>query len=580
MSEDTPEKLQDHLAKERAREEWKRRVSTVVVYLLCPLSLAVLAFSAYSWPRTLGMSIEFLRSGRKAFEVARGGNLLDNLLWLDLSTMSALIVFLVSLTLFIGSGRLIVGRMRARTWEEFKARVFKTRLLPHGLGPVAVRLGLLGTLLSFVLIAMILFQKEASGSSRSETQSAATQPTATQPATMQSTTVQASSSPAPETGEKMAGGGKGNEERETDQTSVEAGQRSFAVFLFLCASLYSTLVGCAMGYFVVPVLEWVGAHAAGRAMISQYDAEVAEQQYAIRLEQASRELTLVAKQAGSVQDASRGLSECVEAIRETRVSLVEVSRHINDTADVAREVLEGRHAIRRAAGDLFRVCRAAESANELYMKQAEDAKTVASGLQEATSGTASQFLEAVAELKELTTLMRRDATTAAEELGGSLTGLLEGLQKNIRAITRTQAAQEELARKTAGSIAACAGPVVQASERIAAIASTLDNLARTGPGDAEGTRRVVGEVGAAVGEVGAAMDELQGSLESLHPARPASRPKAVDARRVGTDRSGAPTQGAEESAASSASAAGAGKRGLWHRLFGGDGNGQERGRQG
>jgi len=522
------------LAGERVREELKRRVSAIVVYVLCPLSLGVLVGAAYSWPRTLRMTIEFFQLGERAFAAASGSSLFDKLLWMDLSTMSVLIVLLLSLHLFLGTARLLVQRLRAKTWQEFKSRVYRNRLLPQGLGPVAIRLGLIGTLISFVLIAMMLF-----GGAR-----------------------------LPELGESVAAA-------ETQPVlSAEVGRKSFVVFLFLCASLYSSLVGCAVGYFAVPVLEWVGAYAAGRAMISQRDAEVAEQQYALRLEQASRELGLLARQAGSVQAASSGLTECAEAIRQTRVSLVEVCRNMNETAQVAREVLDVRQVIRRAAGDLFQVCRTAESASELYQKQADEAKLTASGLQEAASETAHQFTHAVTELKAATESMRRDATAAAEDLAGTLAGLLDGLQQGIGSITRTQAAQEELARQTAGSVAACAGPVAEASQRITAIALELERLTKSGAGAEQSMKQAAQAVGPAVGGVHAALGELRGSLEDLHPRRAPSDPKAVSVRRMGSGGDDGPKPAAGVAVGERfPSPSGKQRRSFWRRLFGG-GDGQ------
>ncbi len=534
MNRETADTESMSLAGERVREELKRRVSAIVVYVLCPLSLGVLVGAAYSWPRTLRMTIEFFQLGERAFAAASGSSLFDKLLWMDLSTMSVLIVLLLSLHLFLGTARLLVQRLRAKTWQEFKSRVYRNRLLPQGLGPVAIRLGLIGTLISFVLIAMMLF-----GGAR-----------------------------LPELGESVAAA-------ETQPVlSAEVGRKSFVVFLFLCASLYSSLVGCAVGYFAVPVLEWVGAYAAGRAMISQRDAEVAEQQYALRLEQASRELGLLARQAGSVQAASSGLTECAEAIRQTRVSLVEVCRNMNETAQVAREVLDVRQVIRRAAGDLFQVCRTAESASELYQKQADEAKLTASGLQEAASETAHQFTHAVTELKAATESMRRDATAAAEDLAGTLAGLLDGLQQGIGSITRTQAAQEELARQTAGSVAACAGPVAEASQRITAIALELERLTKSGAGAEQSMKQAAQAVGPAVGGVHAALGELRGSLEDLHPRRAPSDPKAVSVRRMGSGGDDGPKPAAGVAVGERfPSPSGKQRRSFWRRLFGG-GDGQ------
>jgi hypothetical protein len=551
-------------AEEMAKGQLKRRASVLAIYLLCPVSLAAMLLAVYSWLRTIGMTVRFVRFGAIEFLEAGNLSLFDRLLWLDISTMSALIALLLSLFLLIGTASVISQYRRARDWRDFNGRVYEERLLPQSLGPVAIRLGLIGTLISFVLIAMVLFRDPAALGRDAGPTGAAALPGVTGSAT------------GPSDGATPVGGEA--PQPSGDTILARSGRTSSQVFLLLCASLYSTLVGCTVGYFVVPVLDRVGECAAGRAQISQREADLAEQQYVSRLEQASRELALLAEQSNSVQAAAVGLAKCVEAIRETQTYLATVRREMMRGVQDAREAQKIAQEMTHAAGDLRGACQSIERASDFYQQQVNEAKLVGSGLQDAASRAAGGLTDAIGDLKGVAESMRKDALAPTGELVGSLTSLVGGLKDNIKSLLRTQSAQEELTRGAANSVTACTEPIARATKKVTAVANELKELARAGADAQQDTKQTVEGVRAGVQDVQSALRELRELLEELRAQRTELSIELASGQRgcLGAGDEARQAGGPAALGAPLAESGGRTRRGFLRRLFG-RGSGRKKG---
>ena len=63
-----------------------------------------------------------------------------------------------------------------------------------------------------------------------------------------------------------------------------AGESSQAIFFLLCASLTSTFVGCTVAYLFVPLVNWLNDLATGFAFIEAGEADTREQQFVERLD--------------------------------------------------------------------------------------------------------------------------------------------------------------------------------------------------------------------------------------------------------------------------------------------------------
>ena len=221
---------------------------------LCPCAGLLTAFAVIIWYNTFAITRAFVASGSLEFLTERELNLYDKLLTLDISSTSALIILLFSSSLFCGSLKII--SVHKRKGKEKYSYAYRLRLFPSGIDSICVRLGLIGTLISFVLIALMLFPS-SSKDNKAQDEFSESDPTAVVAETTGN-----------KDGVQTADEAEIPPLQQTPTLNVESFQRasqsSFQVFLLLCASLYSTLVGCVFGYFVIPFFEWIAAWATGQ----------------------------------------------------------------------------------------------------------------------------------------------------------------------------------------------------------------------------------------------------------------------------------------------------------------------------
>jgi len=263
----------------------------MLVCLLWPVALCLLLLSAYAWWRTLGMTRSMIHAG--SLDLAQGStdSLVDKLLRLDLSTMSALglsadrLVPLLRCRLAGAQARAagILAGVRVPGLCGLLATVM-ARARQHTPGPDRYAVELRHNL-DDAVSRPESSASEGPGSGR-EAASALT--------AAGSTSETAGPLPAPS--------------GDSDAFVVGSSRTSFQVFLLLCASLYSSLVGCGAGYFLIPAINRIGVLAAGRARERFSDPDLARHEYTAQIERAVGELALLAERSAAVRTMTDDLA--------------------------------------------------------------------------------------------------------------------------------------------------------------------------------------------------------------------------------------------------------------------------------
>lgn len=438
-----------------------RRAAFTAVYVLWLLSLGLLGASMYAWWRTLGMAAQFIHEGSMELIRVTDVSPIDKMLRLDISTMSALILFLLALYVFLGTSSLIAKRLRHSSWQEFASHRYPDRLIPEKFAAVSVRFGLIGTLLSFAMVAMVLTPKQPkddpslrqADSGVGEQISVASRPT---------------SSPAT---------GRWSRIGITDQLAP-ASRTSYGVFLLLCASLYSTLVGCGIGYMVVPVISGIGAAAAGQAESPEDEILLAQDEYARRLHDATFELSLLTEQAATVRLMTEDLAGCRGVFQESREHLGLMHQEMELAIEGLKETRQIRESIENAAAELQKTCGAIGMASEQYKKQVEQSEAANVKLQETAETAVRGCANAMDELKAVADAVRKHAIEPSGRLVGSVLGMVSGLKESVSAIFRVLRRQQSLTEESAEHISACVNPIEAATSQMSKVAEELLRLAR------------------------------------------------------------------------------------------------------
>jgi uncharacterized coiled-coil DUF342 family protein len=338
-------------------EEEKAHGGTIrrcAYYILCLLGLIALVmtyFASIAWYDTIDLTSGFVRSGSLGFFTTHGMGLYEKLLTLDISSISAFIVLAFSFSLLFGTGKIVVAHWRNGT-ERF-CYAYRVRLFPSGLGPLSIRLGLIGTLVSFVLIALMLFQSSTQDTMAHFASQANGSAVARETASLSVIDDVNESSERASSGQIHEVPVTEVQEADPFSSLERADQTSFQVFLLLCASLYSTLVGCLFGYFIIPFLEGIAAWATGRKQMDVMDAMAVQEKYLSQIKEITQtfentkrlfeQIERYADAADPVLVQLERLSNAIEKSTQGAADIKTAGDSLKETADslhMAREDIE------------------------------------------------------------------------------------------------------------------------------------------------------------------------------------------------------------------------------------------------
>ena len=270
------------------------------------------------------------------------------LIALDISSFSALTValFLTRLA-YLGTRNTLHYYYRDR--DEFFGRAYHSVLFTEGFETLCVRFGLLGTLLSFTLVAVV-FMSDANSDDNAEDQDKPTA-TASQPATQSETSTAAlvanqvvftpSSNATEESNSDPAAGiaPSATTNRDGDLEPADTGntntKKDFSdkIFVLLCASLVSTLVGTSIAYAFTPSLNWINERAVGLHQLSQADARFAAEEFFRQVSRTSERLSQFETTTVRLAEAAQHMRSFEENISASAQKLAGVISSFDSRVD-------------------------------------------------------------------------------------------------------------------------------------------------------------------------------------------------------------------------------------------------------
>jgi ABC-type transporter Mla subunit MlaD len=222
---------------------------------------------------------------------------------LDISSFSAMILALLFTRWTYVGGRNSI-RYFQRDRSSYFGRAYHSILFTEGFESLCIRMGLLGTLLSFLLAAV--------------SQIALAQ--TTQAAALGTTVADRIAAVAREPAD--AAGQPGADTEPTQITSATS-KLSSDIFLLLCASLVSTFVGTGVAYLVTPSLNWLNERAVGLHQLSYADPRMAAEEF-------FRQIARTSERLAQFETTTMKLAEAADHISSFEVSVGTAARKLTD----------------------------------------------------------------------------------------------------------------------------------------------------------------------------------------------------------------------------------------------------------
>jgi len=213
---------------------------------------------------------------------------------LDISSFSALILALTC-TLAAYDGVKNTIRRRYMDGKAYCNRAYDGFLFSPKFGPLCIRLGLLGTLASFLLAAISQLSAATQGGSDSETR------------TLEQRTQEVVAEASPGEANSSSGAADAVTASVGQPQATATGQLSGQIFLLLCASLVSTFTGCFVAYVVVPPLNWLNDHAIGLCQRTPIDEDAVTEEFLRQIDRTCTELDKFRAVVDGVAAAANGM---------------------------------------------------------------------------------------------------------------------------------------------------------------------------------------------------------------------------------------------------------------------------------
>ncbi len=406
-------------AEERAFRATSRAVA---FYAIAVSSVAACVAAVYFWhlwvatARTCVNTYILRTTASALIEPGKAESLRDYLAGLDISSFSALILALLFTRLAVtGIKNTIVNLYRDGT--SYFDHAYHGILFPITFEQLCIRLGLLGTLLSF-LLAAISQMGDAS------------------PATSAASTVTLQRQV-----ENISREGASHREVATGDSSVSSravttSELSGQMFLLLCASLVSTFVGTGAAYIVTPSLNWVHDRAVGRHQLREVDPAFACEEFfrqidrtSLRLAQFDVTTSKIATAAEQMSRFEEGVTRAAEKLDallrgiETAVVLFETSnrngKQLSEDLCRVEELSRRWHSIlRKLPNELNGTLDGVNTAGSRLLEASLAAKLAFAQLR-ATAGTARKSLEETEHRTNVNWHMLRELRDSLSELAGS-----------------------------------------------------------------------------------------------------------------------------------------------------------------
>ncbi len=488
--------------------------------------LAIPAFAAtpaavYLWVRTLETCWDtyFLRRQASSLVLNPGSaeSLLEFFIKLDLSSCSALICLLL-VAFLAKSGLRNSWIVPYREADRFWRSAYAYHLFPSNFWSLSIQLGLIGTLLSFVFAALTMIADLSDMSAESTVK----QETLTETDSTRATSQQGESPTPP----KLSGSQAAYPSDQEQDTAKRAKQSSQRIFLLLCASLISTLVGCVVAYLILPPLEWVNGIAMGRHQLQPVgDTETTMQQLGAtvgalcttidhttkRLGEFNQIIDLTGQLATKVQNANQAMPELASQFRALNSAVATSNKTILAATDGLKHTTTEVQAVTNRLDSLA----AKLDKNYTTLSQLPAAfRDPLHSLKTASDSLASLAKSASQSQSDLATFAKRleePVSLVAQVIHNALS-IISQVHESIRSLAHSQHGQREDVKRVADSFTS----LEVALQSIVGEVRTLVETNRDGHtqvtqklDDIGPTKTLASEIAIGVARVGTTLHELK-----------------------------------------------------------------------
>ncbi len=455
---------------ERVAGAVSRKVAFGVLAVVAVVACALAVCFWYLWITTVRTCIDtyILHNTTSALlDPDKAKSLQDYLSGLDISSFSALILALLFTRMAIVGVRNTLLNLH-RDGESYFARAYQRVLFPEVFESLCIRLGLLGTLLSFLLAAISQMGNVSVAGPVDHV------PTLEQQVAVVSSELTEDGEPKPANSMPVRGA------KTTSQLSSQ-------MFLLLCASLVSTFVGTGVAYVVTPSLNWLNDRAVGRHQVHQSDPAFAAEEFFRQIDRTSQRLSQFEKTTVKIAEsaehisnferniasASKGLADLLNGIEKT-IHLFEVSNHngqqlaeklehVEELSDrlcrLLRQIPDKLNSpLENVSKTAIRFQEATLSGKAAFSELKEAAETARGSLAETEHRTNVNWrmlkevrdaLRELAESENMQTSQIAGLTSGVEHLGGSLESLIKEVEALLRQYTHQKNADGGVVRSLA-----------------------------------------------------------------------------------------------------------------------------------
>lgn len=408
-------------------EKQPRRVAVVVLLLLFA-GATVISFAALV--RTFQLAGRFLEKGGGSFKIDAHSKwaVADRILALDLAACAAAVVlfFFFLLTVFC----IRVLRKRREALPVFPAKFAQ----------FCVQLGLLGALIAFAMIAWDL--------GRVPSTTAGVAPT-TAPAALAKVREAA--------GTRMA-------QRGTATDSAH-------IFLMLCASLYSTLVGCFCAYVMIPAVRRVVPGLMGMGWTADDQAgapEEAEGEYVRRLREASAAMESAGTAGKAIDDLGTRVEALDRKLEQVQNSFDKSTKSLAEAAGKMSSLGDSATKLSGAATGMSDVATLINAAANNYKRQTDEMEKRLNALSEPVKGMVSRMEGALNHFSGVTGDLKKEFMGPMARLAATIGDAMSGIAGTLGSLVKARQNDQALLEKMHHELSDCGKRSDSAEQKVRA----------------------------------------------------------------------------------------------------------------
>lgn len=425
----------------QAKQPAEKHPRRAIVVVLLLLFSAATVIGAAALVRTFQLAGRFLEKGGGSFKIDAHSRwaVADRILALDLAACAAAVVlfFFALLTVFCVKV-LLKGRGALPVF-------------PAKFAQFCVQLGLLGALIAFAMIAWDLGRVQSTSAAAGGATTQTTMP---------------------------AQVAKVREAAGTRQAQRGTATDSAHIFLMLCASLYSTLVGCFCAYVMIPAARRVVPGLMGMGWSADDKAgapEEAEGEYVRRLREASAAMESVGSAGTAIDNLGTRVESLDRKLEQVQTSFDMSTRSLADAAGKMSSLGTSATKLSDAATGMSGVATLINAAANNYQRQTEQMEKRLNALAKPVEGMVTRMESALNNFSGVTADLKKEFLGPLARLAATIGDAMGGIAGTLGSLVKARQNDQALLEKMHSELSECGKRIDSAEQTVRA---TSEQFAR------------------------------------------------------------------------------------------------------